>query len=83
MLKMNATPSPDVIPNPHSSWMLSADHRKAILEKICQQVFDSFIDFSFGQTSRNNDINTVKKSGKQLLGIGCFYLEFTDAIHSQ
>ena len=80
MTSLNDTPSADVISNPQNLWMQSADHRKAVLDKICQQVVDSFVDFSFGQTSCNNDTDKVKEYGIQLLGIGCFYLEFTDAI---
>ena len=83
ILKMkytNDTPSADVISNPQSLWMQSADHRKAVLDEICQQVVDTFVDFSFGQTNCNNDTDKVEEYGKQLLGIGCFYLEFADAI---
>lgn len=72
MTSLNDTPSADVIPNPQNLWMQSADHRKAVLDKICQQVVDSFVDFSFGQTSCNNDTDKVKEYGIQLLGIGCF-----------
>ena len=74
ILKMkytNDTPSADVISNPQSLWMQSADHRKAVLDEICQQVVDTFVDFSFGQTNCNNDPDKVEEYGKQLLGIGC------------
>ena len=84
MLKMKSTndsPSEDVLPNAQQLWMQSADERKAVLNKVSQQVVDSFIDFSFYQVWHRNDTDKVADYGKQLLGLGCFYLEFTDAIH--
>lgn len=62
MLKMessNGTPSEDVLPNAKSLWIQSADDRKAALDKVCQQVVDSLVDFSFGQTTHTNDTDKV------------------------
>ena len=76
MLKMNSmndTPSADVLPNSEHLWMQPDESRKAALDKICQQVVDSFVDFSFGHTSCNNDTDKVEEYAKQLLGIGLFY----------
>ena len=45
MFKMkytNDTPSANVITNQQSLWMQSADHRKALLDEICQKVVLTF-----------------------------------------
>ena len=67
-------PSADVIPNPQNLWMESADHRKAVLNKICKKVVNMLVDFTFGETHSNDDTDKVKEYHIQLLGIGCFYL---------
>ena len=83
LLKMegvNDTPSQDVIPNAENLWMQPSDQRKGVLDEICHQLVDSFVDFSFSQPSSSNTTDKIEEYGKQLLSIGLFYLEFCDAI---
>ena len=83
MLKMESvddTPSADAIHNPHSLWMESAELRKSVVERICQAVVNSYVDISFTSSNCNDATDKVKHYGKQLLAIGCLYLEFSDAI---
>ena len=83
MLKMeevNDTPSQDVIPNAENVWMQPSDQRKGVLDEICHQLVDWFVDFSFSQPSSSNTTDKIEEYGKQLLSIGLFYLEFCDAI---
>ena len=79
MKSVSDTPSEDVLPNAQSMWMESVDVRRTGLDKVCKQIVDSFVDFSF-KTDNTTETDHVAEYGKQLLGLGCFYLEFSDAI---
>lgn len=48
MESMNDTPSEDALPNAQAIWMLSADERRTTLDRVCKEVIDLFVDFSFG-----------------------------------
>lgn len=49
MTDIKDKPSNDAISNAEELWMQPMDQRKCIFEKICNQVVDSFVDFSFSQ----------------------------------
>ena len=80
MKSMNDTPSEDVLPNALNIWMQSSDERKAILNQVSKQVVDSFIDFSYQKAVLKPETDQVADYAKQVLSLGCFYLEFCDAI---
>ena len=88
MKSLNDTPGEDCLSNAQSIWMLPANDRRATLDKVCMQVIDSFVDLSFDDKEeddeKEDDSSTetdgVTEYGKQVLGLGCFYLEIADAI---
>lgn len=82
MKSLNDVPSEDILPNAHSLWMQSAEERKAVLDRICKQLVDSFVDFTFNEegSSMHSEADKLNEYGKQLLSVGFFYLEFADSI---
>ena len=56
--------------------MQSSDERKAILNQVSKQVVDSFIDFSYQKAVLKPETDRVADYAKQVLSLGCFYLEF-------
>ena len=59
------------------------DERKKILLDVCTSVVDKYIDFTYHQNCADNEsdqADKVMKYGKELLRLGCFYLEYGDAI---
>lgn len=50
---------------------------------VCTSVVDKYIDFTYHQKCANNEsgqADKVMKYGKELLKLGCFYLEYDDAV---
>lgn len=63
---------------PEDVWMLDNERRKEVLDKVCCEVVKC-AEFSFIQeVSPGKD--GVSSYSKKLLGLGCFYLEYRDAI---
>ena len=60
---------------PHNLWMLTDSERKEVLKHITEK----FIYFRF-HTDVHKSTDHVFEYGKQLLSLGCFYLEYSDAI---
>ena len=62
-------------------WTMTADERKECLKQLCERVFDRFVDFSY-----NSPVTVVSEGDRvfqysvQLLRLGLFYQEFSDAI---
>ena len=81
MKKMDDTPTAGTLigPDPGSLWMLEREERKKVLDAVCSEIIDEYVDFSFlkDATIENDSIHSY---GKKLLGLGCFYMEFRDAI---
>ena len=81
MKKMDDTPTAGTLigPDPGSLWMLEREERKKVLDAVCSEIIDVDVDFSFlkDATIENDSIHSY---GKKLLGLGCFYMEFWDAI---
>ena len=80
MESVNDTPSADAIHNPHNLWIESAELRKSVMERICQEVVNCYVDIFFTSSNHNDATDKVKTYSKQLLAIGCLYLEFSDTI---
>ena len=81
-LKMESlidTPSEDVISDSPNIWMNSAEDRVKILTEVCDGIIDKFISFDFNEDVKVHR-DKVYDYGKQLLSLGCFYLEYADAI---
>lgn len=70
---------PELENEPENLWMLVDSERKRVLDHITGAVVDRFIDFQFhADTQRSED--SVQDYAIQLLSLGCFYLEYADAI---
>ena len=86
MESISDTPHNDsVLSDPDLIWMKTLDERKRILMGVCRSVVDKYIDFQCHQSSPESDSNQPDKVmkymyGKELFRLGCFYLEFSDAI---
>ncbi len=74
-------PTNQLVPWPGADtiWTLSDFDREKCLRDMCGQVFDKFINFKFTQTTKSGKDHIFNYS-VQLLRLGCFYLEFRDAI---
>ena len=57
--------------------------RKKIIHDLCESVVDSFIKFSFHNSSLPDTsigVDLIQDHSIELLSLGCFYLNFRDAI---
>ena len=58
MLRMKDIPSTNLMSDAQTVWMETVAERKEILNKVCKQVVDTFVDFSFhGETTTNESDN--------------------------
>ena len=80
MSNVQDVPSTSIIPEPHMIWIMTNPERKEILNKVSKEVVNKFIDFSFRGPTSAIENDDVHKYAKHLLGLGLFYLEFSDAI---
>ena len=64
---------------PHNLWMLTDSERKEVLKHITEKIVDRFISFQF-HTDVHKSTDHVQEYGMQFLSLGCFYLEYSDAI---
>ena len=73
------TPSTGVISVPHNVWMELSERQKFMLKNLCQRIVNQFVFFQFHEKgSVSTDL--VHMYSKQLLGLGCFFLEYSDAM---
>ena len=73
------SPSPAVIPDPHKQWLESKICQRKTLVAVCEKIVDHFVHFKFnGRDSDSTD--QIHKYTKQLLSLGCFYMEYSNAI---
>ncbi len=62
-------------------WTLSDRERRECLMNLCTQVFDKFVQFSYNSSARvSTGGDRICEYSVQLLRLGCFYMEFADAI---
>lgn len=80
MKTVNDIPSERVLPNAQNLWMESATTRKEVLEKTCKELLDTFVSFSFHTEDSKMTTDKVREYGRQLLGLGLLYEEYSDAI---
>ncbi len=81
MESLDAIPNAPYIPKDEEIWMLSAKERQTILDKITEDVFDSYFDISYNSrkaTSSGSDM--VQSYAQQILSLGSFYMELKDAV---
>lgn len=80
MTDMDQTPEIDDLNQIETLWMESAESRRRVLQTITTKIVDSLnLVFSNSETLKTTD-DRVKLYGEQLLSLGCFYLEYSDAI---
>ena len=81
MKSLNDAPAHDTLlgPNPLSIWMLDVEERKKILDEVCSELVTRFVQFSYNQGC-TTEVDGVFAYAKRLLSMGCFFLEYHDAI---
>ena len=60
-------------------WMNTAEEREACLEEVCGRIINKFVDFTFHKLPTECE-DQVFRYAVEIMSIGCFYLEFSDAI---
>ena len=74
-------PSDISIPGAEELWTLTADERHERLLCLCKQIYDKFVAFKYNDsTASTSRSDLVVEYSVQLLRMGCFYMEFVDAI---
>lgn len=66
--------------DPNMDWMKSDEERTEILLTLSAKLVDSFVDFSYNRHDRSPSDDHIQEYAIQLLSLGCFYTEFSDAI---
>ena len=78
------TPGEEVLPKAEDLWAQPDNERRNWLNQLCRRVYDRFVSFNY-----NNNDSSLKVSyasdgvcaySVQLLRLGCFYMEYSDAI---
>ena len=59
--------------------MLSNSERKQVLCRIAENIVDSFVHFGYHRNTQRSE-DGVYEYGRQLLSVGLFYLEYSDAV---
>ena len=65
--------------NPTVDWMKSDEDRKKIVLSLSTKLVDRYVDFSY-HSDRSPSDDSIQEYAIQLLSLGCFYKEFSDAI---
>ena len=78
------TPGTDVLPEAESLWIKPDTERRECLKRLCRQVYDKFVSFKYNNADSSPEVadtdDGVCQYSVQLLRLGCFYLEYSDAI---
>ena len=78
------TPGTEVLPEAGSLWILPDTERRECLMRLCRQIYDKFICFQYNNHDKSPQLvdpkDGVCQYSVQLLRLGCFYLEYSDAI---
>ena len=80
MESLDDTPSDRHVADPENVWMLSVEERQDLIQTVSIKIVDMFVDMTFND---NEDCLTTDKANlysRRLLGLGLFYLEYSDAI---
>lgn len=82
LLKMSTLedlPKHPKITNGIDTWMQTNSEREAILEGICMDIIDRFTTIEFNKAYKD-PTDKVFAYARQVLTLGCMYLEYSDAI---
>lgn len=82
MTTLNDVPSTKYVPQGEVTWTQTDEERKTVIDKITTAIVDSFIFLDYNTSSSDTPVikDGVYSYATQLLTLGCFYLEFRDAI---
>ena len=72
----------EMFADPENLWMLTAEERKKTPNDRINGYFDNYIDISFHKTLTDDpkSADQVHIYAKRILSLGCFYMEYSDAI---
>lgn len=79
MQSLDDNPQSCIVPNCENLWMETAERRSEILEEISLKIIDSVVSFRF-TGGKEKFVDKVYDYNTKLLSLGCFYLEYCDAI---
>lgn len=68
------------VADPENVWMLPNEERKELLHTITTSIAEIFIDIDFHDHEDPVHSDKVNLHSRRLLSLGCFYLEYADAI---
>ena len=78
------TPSTDVLFEAESLWMKPNTEKRECLMRLCRQVYNKFVSFQYNDPDSSPEVADINEGvcqySVQLLRLGCFYLEYSDAI---
>ena len=80
MESLDDTPSDRHVADAENVWMLSVEERQDLIQTVAIKIVDMFVDMTF--IDNEDCLNTDKANlySRCLLGLGLFYLEYSDAI---
>lgn len=70
---------PQNVPEPQNVWLLDDATRQQLLHSLCEKIVNNFIPFQF-HNMQDTSSDNVCNYFKHLLGLGLFYIEYSDAI---
>lgn len=83
MQSLQSIPSVDLVPEGENSWMLSEKERRQLLDRLIEELMDSFFTLNFYESIEidlTESTDMVHLYAKNLLSLGLFYWEYGDSI---
>ena len=80
MKDIHDIPDESIITGASEMWMKTADERRDVLSKLCEMVVKDFVHIKFHQPDIKSGTDKIFQYGKELLSLGCLYLEYSDAV---
>ena len=69
---------------PADVWLMDKEQRKCLLKSVATAIVSDMVDFNYGSssisTSGDNNDDYIYQYAQQLVSLGCFHLEYDDAI---
>lgn len=62
-----------------NAWMLEKQDREVLLKRVSKKIVDTCVSFKFNETNNSVD-DHIFQYAQQILSLGLFYFEFSDAI---
>lgn len=81
MSKLDEQPSDEIIESAETLWTRTTEERKEVLMRVSKMVVENFVNISFNNLEgKAKSCDDVHNYNTYLLSIGCFLLEYKDAI---